>query len=281
MKLRNYSIISNRDVIEETYKNTDSYYAHKCDEFLRNNGFAPVYVDGDFPYLNVFANFAFYSGCVAKKEVKISEDEKTLDLLEKNITKKLGLKTKVIPQKGGRGASLTLIEGGPYIARLLQTLGLPRSSGSKARLKSLEIPSYREDLFKFATCDILDDNDRETVRRVEYDSAAVLFSTRMSVPSENHWVIYSFARPTEEEARSFTEKNVEMINFAVPGLEISDENIKIQKLRSGSYSPRIIIKGRNKECISDAHQDLLKFSPHLQMECGFDMKKLKFEPLEL
>ena len=279
MKLKDYIIVSKRDVITETYKRTDSKYARACEDYLERKGLAPLYIDKKFPLLNVYANFAFYSGCLARKNVHISENEEMLELVESKVSKRLGMKTKIIPEHKGHGATLVLTEGGPYLSRLLETMGLPRSSGPKAKLKSLEIPHYRKDLFKLASCDnVLDEGDKEIARKLERDSTAVLLSTKMIPLSKKHWVLYTFSRPTEEDAKEFARESVEMIKFSVPGLEIPHENIKVKKLRSGTYSPRIIINGRNTEFVLDANRDLLKFSPELQKLYGFE---LDFEPVEI
>lgn len=282
MKLGNYLIVSKRDVIEETYKRPDCKYARECDKYLTRKKLTPVYVDGNFPYLNVYANFIFYSGCLPKKEVRISEKEETLGLIKKNITRRLGLKTKIIPKTGNRGAMLILTEGGPYVSRLLEVMGLPRSCGPKAKLKLLEIPGYRTDLFTLATCEkLLEEGDKEMVRKLERDSTAVLFSARASLDTdipEKQWVLNFFARPTREKARDFARKNLEMVNFSAPEIGLKENRIKTRSLVSGSYSSYIPINGKELECILDANRDLLKFSPKLKELYGFD---LDFEPLEM
>jgi hypothetical protein len=283
MKLRNYSLVSPFDVIEGTYDRPNCKYATACYKFLKERGLLPLYVDGNFSFLNVLANFAFYSGCVARKDVNISGNEETLERIEKNIMEKLSLKTKIKPTKGNHGSVLSMAEeGGAYMARLLKCMGLPRSCGRKAKAKTLEMPDYRTDLFRLATCDeVLEDEDVAKVKKLERDATAVLFSAKANPDSEipkQYWVLNFLSRPTPEEARDFAAKNLQLVNFSTPEIGLNESQIRTRRLVSGSHTSYIPISGKVLESILDGSRDLLKFSPRLQRLYNFE---LAFEPAVL
>jgi hypothetical protein len=275
LELRNYSFVT-EDNIEKTYKKPS--YAPNCIKYLKSKGLVPLYINDNFPYVNVLAGFAFYTGCLTKSKVNISEDEETLNLIEKNITNKLDLKTKIIPRWNEYGTTLTNAKRGAYISRFLETMGLPRQSGLKSRLKSLEIPRYRKEMFEFVSNDLLSKGDYETVKKLEHDLSAILFSTRSVFHSKNNWTLHFFARPTTGDAESFAKENLKLINFSSHEIEIPEERIQTRRLKSGSYSSQIMINRMYLECILDSNRDLLKFSPKLQKLYGFE---LDFEPVEI
>jgi len=283
MKLSKYLLVSATDVVEGTYRRPNCKYASDCYRYLSEKGLLPLHVDGNFSHLNVLANFVFYSGCVARKDVNISEKRKMLDKIEEKIMSKLGLKTKIRPRKGNHGPVLVMAEGGAYLARLLECMGLPRSCGRKAKAKTLEIPAYRTDLFKWATCDqALEADDIAKVKSLERDATAVLFSTKAKPDTEipkQYWVLNFLSRPTPEEAKAFAKKNLEMINFSAPGIEgLNEGEIRTRRIRSGSYTSYIPIGGKILQSILDDNRDILKFSPRLQKPYGFT---LPFEPVEI
>lgn len=281
MKLSNYSLVSAIDVVEGTYRRPNCKYASECYRYLNEKGLLPLYVDGNFSSLNVLANFVFYSGCVARKDVNISGDRETLGLIESKIMNRLSLKSKIKPTKGNHGSVLVMSEGGAYLARLFECMGLPRSCGRKARAKSLGIPGYRKDLMNPTTCDkVLEEGDVEKVKKIERDATAVLFATRAQPDTERpekYWVLDFFSRPTAKEAETFARENLEMINFSAPGIAgLNEGEIRTRPIRSGSYTSYILIRGKTLDSIRDeSNRDLLKFSPQLQRLYDF---KLAFEP---
>ncbi|MEE9323393.1 MAG: hypothetical protein V3U72_02500 [Candidatus Aenigmarchaeota archaeon] len=286
MTLKNYPVVTGEEVVK-TYVSWGQGYkcASDCKSFLEDNGFDRIYVeseDGKFPFLNVFANFAFYSGFL-RKNVNISEGGESLKKIKKKIIPGLGLKGKIVPASNGHGAIVRLKKGGAYMARVLESMGLPRYCGPKARMESLGIPTYRQELFDLATSGVLDKDENEIIRKIEYDSAAVLFSTRTSVHKKadrkkDYWYSHFFARPTKKEAENLAKDNLKLINFAVPEMEIREEDIGTTRLKSGSYVSSLHLNGRNLECILDGNRSLIKFSPELQKHYSF---KLDFEPVEI
>lgn len=270
MKLGNYAVVKEDDIVN-AYTRHGSRYVGECVHYLEGKGLLPLYVDNRFPLVNVLASFAFYSGCVLNTNVNISEDPSTLVLIQNNIAEKLDIRTKTVPRKGTGGPILTMAEGGACMARLMEAMGLPRRNGSKTCMKVLEVPHYRKELLRMARCgEMLDADDKERIRRLQRDSTAVLFSTKTQYQSPKYWCLYLPARPTEEEALSTAMENFDFINFSAPDLEFSRDDVKITRLKSGNYLPRVPINGRRLDRILDRNKDLIKFNRDLQQLCGLE-----------
>lgn len=284
MRLKKYVIVSAKDILKgydlgnnRHPPNSFAYkHAQECEAFLREKGFEEIHAtDSKFPYLNILANFAFYSGCL-RKNVKITEEEKVLEGIDENIIPSLGLEGEIKPSKRGkRKPTLQLKECGGYMARVIEKMGVPKNCGRKSKLPSLEIPRYRQELFYFADRGELNENNKEIVRRLERDSTAVLFSTRLYPLSKNSLYLYFFARPTEEKAKDFANESIKLINFAVPEIGLTEEDIKLARNQSGSHATGIFFKDDKLECILDGNRELLKFHPKIQELYGFD---LDFKP---
>lgn len=280
MGLRNHVIVSERNIIS-AYEREGCEYAKRCVDYLSRNNLLPLYVRDNFPLVNVLASFAYYSGCVTGHDVRIYGEGETLERIGEDITRKIGFPASMTPKRGDRGAMLTVARHGSCASRLMEALGLPKHRGSKAMLKNLSIPSYRTEIMGMALNDELSETDVQNARNIERDSAAVLVSTRTSPDSRyprTRWVMVFFSRPTKEEARALAEENIGMLNFAVPELEISAEDMTPRKNRSGTYSYQVAFNKRKLECITDGSRDLLKFSPRLQNLYGFE---LDFEPARI
>jgi hypothetical protein len=280
MKLANYAVVSKSDILATYAPASD--YADNCIRYLAEKGLLPLNVDASFPPVNVLAGFAFYSGCVKDYKVIVYENTDKLGLLKECITDRLGIDTKVMTSMdsgGHTGSQLMVTNGGTYIARLFEAMGLPKSCGKKARMESLGIPSYRKDLFALAASDgLLGDDDRNMVRILEKDLTAVLISVKTKPKSKKCLNIRFLSRPSEEGARNFAEDNLRLINFSVPDLGLREERIWVERVPSGSYVANMSLNGSSMDCVLDANRDLLKFSPALQKLYGFD---LPFEPAEI
>lgn len=280
--IRGVRIVDGKDV-RSTYKRPDCSYADQCAIYLSGNGWTPMGVsDHKFPALNVFANYSFYSG-FARKNVFISEVPDTLEKINENIIKRIGLKAEIKTGGGSRGSDIHLYnEGKAYIARFLESMGIPRNCGPKSDLKTLKIPKYRRDLYEIVQDEGIPDSDREIVRRLERDATAVLLGTRLSPDlrySKDIWQINSISRPTRKDAGNLMKENLKLIKFSVPECPISEKDIRTRKMKSGKYSAYFNINGKQIGCfLETSNRDLLKFNPGLQERYGFNEP---FEPCDI
>jgi hypothetical protein len=289
MRLKDYVVISSEKVLG-TYKLGNSNHkpnsfayksAAECGRFLEESGFDGMRVSGDdgmFPYLNVLANFAFYSGCL-RKNVQITMPEEVLREISSKILPRLGLEGEIkYSARGKREPTLFSKANGAYVARTLESMGIPRSCGNKAKIPNLSIPSYRKNLIASAVSGDFDEGDAEAVRKLERDSTAVLFSARLHPTTRKNLWLHFFTRSTPEDAERFAKEGIGIINFAVPGIGLDEKDIRTEKNGKGGHYSAINLRGDKLEFVLDGNNDLLKFSPRLQQLYGLD---LPFEPAEI
>ncbi|MBN2042586.1 MAG: hypothetical protein JW754_02160 [Candidatus Aenigmarchaeota archaeon] len=247
--------------------------------FLEDLNWIPMVAeDQKFPHLNVYANFAFYSGCM-RKNVMISGEDETLEKIRDIIAGNLKIDSEIVYGKEGHGTIMLITEGGSYVARALESTGIPKECGPKAKQAGLTIPIYRIKMLQKAMDQKATDQDREFVRRMERDSASVLISTKTTVDSrgqKDRWQINYFARPTEDEARNIMELNLNMMKIGIPDLPITEDDIKTRSLESGSFHSYVNINGGKIDFFLDpSNRELIRFSQKMQNRYGFD---LPFEP---
>jgi hypothetical protein len=275
MDLRRYMLVS-RDDIRGNYENPKCYQADNCIGFLTTVGWFPLSVDENFPHFNLLSNFAFYSGCVTRKNIVVTGTDYQTKEIKRIMSERMKIDMKIRNRDGRSEISFEKQGCGP-IARMIEAAGVPRHRGNKIYQIGLDIPRYRKELFELTEDSIISNGQKEIVRTLERDATGILLSTKCYPVTKLHWRVRFFPRQKEDDAKTFGMKNIKLINFSVPGLDLECDQIKVEKRKNGHIA-YIDIPREKAEFILDGNRDLLRFGGRLNKLYPSDMP---FEPADI